>query len=188
MGVWLFSWCWHIFSVLLIAGRGTSAKTCGLDDVFPPDDFCSRPQFLCWYIIICTYAFFIRVRVVGRVYTYTGSVVQYWWSCTPSQSIGLGRARFLCWMPLVFFLFSPIVSCSMMNRLKLGCLWPLVFVLSNTRYFAFCNISPPRMFLPLDLLWEYRIQHGAIGPLYVTSRYSTRIFYRGISCFITDCP
>ena len=27
-------------------------------------------------------------------------------------------------------------------------------------------------FLPLDFLSEYRIQHGTIGPLYVTSRYS----------------
>ena len=28
-------------------GRGTSAETCGLDDVFPPDDLCSRPEALC---------------------------------------------------------------------------------------------------------------------------------------------
>ena len=33
----------YIFSILLIAGRGISAETCGLDDVFPPDDLCSRP-------------------------------------------------------------------------------------------------------------------------------------------------
>ena len=48
--------------------------------------------------------------------------------------------------------------------------------------------SPPRMFLALDLLSEYRIQHGAIGPLYVTSSYSTWIFCRGVSGFATDCP
>ena len=37
--------------------------------------------------------------------TYTGSVIPYWWSCTPSQSIGLvfESVRFLCWMPLVAF-------------------------------------------------------------------------------------
>ena len=34
----------------------------------------------------------------------------------------------------------------------------------------------------------YRIQHGAIGPLYVTSIYSTWIFCRGVSGFATDCP
>ena len=44
------------------------------------------------------------------------------------------------------------------------------------------------MFLPLDLLSESRIQHGAIGPLYVTSSYSTWIFCRGVSGFATDCP
>ena len=49
----------------------------------------------------------------------------------------------------------------------------------DTSYLAFCNPSPPRMFLPLDLLSEYRIQHCAIGPLYVTSSYSTWIFYTG---------
>ena len=36
-------------------------------------------------------------------------------------------------------------------------------------------------------LSEYRIQHGAIGPLYVTSSYSTWIFCRGVSGFATDC-
>ena len=43
----------------------------------------------------------------------------------------------------------------------------------DSRYLVFYNPSPPRMFLSLDLLSEYRIQHGAIGPLYVTSNYST---------------
>ena len=58
----------------------------------------------------------------------------------------------------------------------------------DTRYFAFYNPSPPRMFLPLDLLSEYRIQHGIIEPIYVTPSYSTWIFYRGVSCFAIDCP
>ena len=35
----------------------------------------------------------------------------------------------------------------------------------DTRYLVFYNTSPPRMFLSLDLLWEYRIQHGANGHL-----------------------
>ena len=58
----------------------------------------------------------------------------------------------------------------------------------DTRYLVFYNTSLPRMFLSLDLLWEYRIQHGANGPLYVTSTYSTWIFCRGVSGFATDCP
>ena len=85
----------------------------------------------------------------------------------------------------------PIVFCSMIDSLILGCLWHLVFVLNNILILdilAFCNLSPPRMFLPLDLLSEYRIQHGAIGPLYVTSSNSTWIFCRGVSGFATDCP
>ena len=58
----------------------------------------------------------------------------------------------------------------------------------DTRYLRFYNPSPPRMFLSLDLLWEYQIQHGANGPLYVTSSHSTWIFCRGVSGFATDCP
>ena len=58
----------------------------------------------------------------------------------------------------------------------------------DTRYLVFYNTSPPRMFFFLDLLCEYRMQHGANGPLYVTSSYSTWIFCRGVSGFATDCP
>ena len=36
----------------------------------------------------------------------------------------------------------------------------------DTRCLVFYNPSPPRRFLSLDLLSEYQIQHGAIGPLY----------------------
>ena len=58
----------------------------------------------------------------------------------------------------------------------------------DTRYLVFWNPSPPRMFLSLDLLSGYRIQHSANGPLYVTSSYSTWIFCRGVSGFATDYP
>ena len=75
----------------------------------------------------------------------------------------------------------------------LGCSWLLVFVLNNTLILCiWCsaqnNLLPPMMFLPLDLPSEYRIQHGAIGPLYVTFSYSTWIFCRGVSGFATDRP
>ena len=52
----------------------------------------------------------------------------------------------------------------------------------------FYNPSPPSMFLSLDLHSEYRIQHGAIGLLYVTSSYSTWIFCRRVSGCAIDCP
>ena len=55
VGVWSLPWRWHILSVPLTTGRGTSAETCGLDDVFSPDDLGFRPEALCQYIYI--YAF-----------------------------------------------------------------------------------------------------------------------------------
>ena len=39
----LLPWRWHILSIPLKAGRGISAETCGLDNVFPPDDLGSGP-------------------------------------------------------------------------------------------------------------------------------------------------
>ena len=47
VGVWSLPWRWHILSIPLTTGRGTSAETCGLDDVFPLDDLGSRPEALC---------------------------------------------------------------------------------------------------------------------------------------------
>ena len=47
VGVWSLPWRWHILSIPLTTGRGTSAETCGLDDMFPPDDLGSRPEALC---------------------------------------------------------------------------------------------------------------------------------------------
>ena len=41
----------------------------------------------------------------------------------------------------------------------------------DTRYLVFYNPSPPRMFLSLDLLSEYRIQHGPNGPLQLGCRF-----------------
>ena len=36
----------------------------------------------------------------------------------------------------------------------------ICFKHSDTRYLVFYDPSPPRMFLSMDLLSEYRIQHG----------------------------
>ena len=112
VGVWSLPWRWHILSIPLTTGRGTSAETCGLDDVFPPDDIGSRPEALCWYICIyiCTYIPYTS-SVIGRIYN--GSVKQYWRSCTPSRSIGE------CAVPglnATFVFFGlPIVSCSLIK-------------------------------------------------------------------------
>ena len=45
----------------------------------------------------------------------------------------------------------------------------------DTRYLVFYNTSSPRMFLSLDLLWEYRIQHGATDPF--MSHLATQLGY-----------
>ena len=73
------------------------------------------------------------------------------------------------------------------------CIWThhLKFHFIDTIEFAFGSlvaIPGPTMFLSLDLLSEYWIQHGANGPLYVKYSYSTWIFCRGFSGFATDCP
>ena len=125
-----------------------------------------------------------------------GSGVRNGWGSTPSQSIGfvLGSALFLCWTLLVVISLSSIVFYSMKLRIILGCSWPLQFVLCytlanfNILYLGFCKSSLPRMFPPLDMISEFRIQLDIIGPLRVTSILSAGIFYRGVSGFATDCP
>ena len=40
--LWVLVW-----NIILTASRATSTETRGLDDVFPLDDLCSRPDALC---------------------------------------------------------------------------------------------------------------------------------------------
>ena len=77
------------------------------------------------------YEFCNRTQIYIYIYIYTRIFVQYWRSCTPVTGLFLGSARFLCWMPLCVSFGLPIVSCSVMNSLKPGCLWLLVFVSNN---------------------------------------------------------
>ena len=64
----------------------------------------------------------------------------------------------------------------------------LPFRLSVTKRFWFCKCTTPWMFLPLDILLEYWIEHVAFGLVYVMFTFPTRIFYRGVPGFATDCP
>ena len=126
--VWSLPWHWHILSIPLTTGRGTSAETCWLDDVFPPDDLGSHPEALCWYICIYIWMYIpYTSSVIGRIYN--GSVIQYWRSCTPSRSIGK------CEVPGLnaTFCFLWFINCVLLfdKNLILGCLWLLVFVLNN---------------------------------------------------------
>ena len=105
------------------------------------------------------------------------------------RTVFLGSAQFLGWMPPFVFFGLPIVSCSLM--IISGCLWRLVFVLNDTLILGiWCSTIPhlSRCFCHWVILAEYRIQHGAIGSLYVTSNCSIWIFCRGVSGFATDCP
>ena len=109
--------------------------------------FPSRSSVLIYmYIYICMYILYTS-SVIGRIYN--GSVIQYWRSCTPSRSIE-GSARFLGWMPLFDFFGLPIVSCSLIKKLILGCLWLLVFVLNILILGVWCSTIPhlPGCFCP----------------------------------------
>ena len=44
------------------------------------------------------------------------------------------------------------------------------------------------MFLILDILFQYWIERVTFGLLYAMFRFSTKIFYRGLPGFVTDCP
>ena len=94
----------------------------------------------------------------------------------------------LFYISSVFF-GLPIVFCSLMIIFdtKLLVSFGICFKQHfDTEVLVFYNPSPPWMFLSLDLLSEYRIQRGAIGPLHVTSSYST--FAGEFQAFATDCP
>ena len=113
VGVWSLPWRWHILSIPLTTGRRTGAKTCGLDDVFPPDDLCSRPEALCLYI----YRHFLY-EFCYRTYIYIQqechSVLVKLHPATFYRTVFLGSAQFRVWIPLFVFFGLPIVSCSLM--------------------------------------------------------------------------
>ena len=170
---------------------------CILNIIFP-----SRSSVLIYiYIYMCLYIFHIYIcipymsSVIGRIYIYiyNGSVIQYWQSCTPSRSIGLYFWGVRGSWAECHLLFSLVYQLCLALWQKSNTRMLVTFGICfkqhfDTRYLVFYNPSPPRMFLSLDLLWEYRIQHGANGPLYVSSSHSTWIFCRGVSGFATDCP
>ena len=146
-------------------------------------------QKLCVNIYIYTYICIPHTSsVIGRIYTYTRSVVQRWWSCTPSQSIGLfwGSGRFLCWMP--FFLFSLVFP--FQNSLMLECLWPLVFVSNSILTLGIFGVlqsltsqevfAPGPSFRISDSTWCRRT------PLCHISLLNLHIL-QGVSGLATDC-
>ena len=157
--------------------------------------FQSRSSVLIIYICMCiphmsSVIGHIYIYIYIYIYIHNGSVIQCWRSCTPSRSIGLYFWGVRGSWADCHFLFSLVYQLCLALWYKSNTRMLVTFGICFkqhfvTRYLVFYNPSPPRMFLSLDLLWEYRIQHG---PLYVISSYSTWIFCRGVSGFATDCP
>ena len=105
VGVWSLPWCWHILSILSRASRGISTETCGLGDLFPPDDPVPD-QKLCWYIFIFTYANFIRV-LLYNVYIHTQGVSFSIGEAAPHH--GLFGCFFGCVVPVLNVTFFSLV-------------------------------------------------------------------------------
>ena len=109
-------------------------------------------QKLCVDIYICICIPYMS-SVIGHIYIYNGSVIQYWRSCTLSRSIGLFSGE--CAVPGLnaTFCFLWFTNCVLLfdKSLILGCLWPLVFVLNNTLILGiWCSTIPhfPGCFCP----------------------------------------
>ena len=108
-----------------MTGRGISAETCGLDDVFPPDDLCSRPRSsvsLYIYLYVCIlytgsgYRMYIYIHrechtVLVELHPITVYMAGFW-----ERAVPLLNAT------CCFLWFQPFVSYSMVIRLILGCL------------------------------------------------------------------
>ena len=60
--------------------------------------------------------------------------------------------------------------------------------LSLHKYNWFCKCTTPWVFPPLDILLEYWIEHVSFGLLWVMFTFPTKIFYRGVPGFATNCP
>ena len=90
-------------------------KPVGLDDVFPPDDLCHRPETLSSYIYI--YMHFLY-ELSFRTYIYIQqechSVLVKLHPITFYRTVFLGSAQFLGWMPLFLVFGLPIVFCFLM--------------------------------------------------------------------------
>ena len=121
-------------------------------------------------------------------------------SCTSSQSVGLvlESVLFWCWVSLcvpitnslIEIYFIMIVVTIIENFIFHFIIYILnyMFRFSVTEQFWFGKCAPPWMFPPLDIAFEYWIEHVTFGHFYVMFRLSTRVFYMGFTGFATDCP
>ena len=139
--------------------------------------FLSRSSLLIIYIYVCAFLIWVLLQ---DVYKYNGSVIQYWRSCTPSCFIGLYFWGVRGSWAECHFSFSLVYQLCLALWYKFNTRMLVTFGICfkqhfDTRYLVFYNPSPPRMFLSLDLLWEYWIQHGATDPF--MSHLATQLGY-----------
>ena len=107
------------------------------------------------------------------------------------RTVFLGSSWFLGWMPLFVFFGSPIVSCSMINSLILGCFWPLVFVLNNILILCISHSTVSqltRCFCPWTFFKNFKFNMVPSDPF--MSHLATQLgyFVIWVSGFATDCP
>ena len=109
--------------------------------------------YICIYIYIYIYVCILyMISVIGCIYTYiqqeSRSVLVKLHPITFYRTVFLGSAR----LSLFVFFSLPILSCSMINSLILGCLLVTFGICFkqhfDTRYVAFCNLSSPGCFCP----------------------------------------
>ena len=94
------------------------------------------PRRLFWNSVVCateiySYSLFFNSRHI-TIQQGCHSVLVKLHPIIFYRTVFLGSARFLGWMPRFVFFGLPIVSCSLINVLILGCSWRLLFVLNNT--------------------------------------------------------
>ena len=90
-------------------------------------------------------------------------------SCTPSWSIGLGfgLTMFWCWVPLCVPFTNSLIGCYFFMMVAILLILIHRFGIYVTRWFWFCKFALFWVFLSLDILFEYWIEHVAFGLLYV---------------------
>ena len=135
---------------LFTAGRGESAETCGLDDVFPPDDLCSRPE--------------------GLVNNSLSIYIMY--PITVYKTV-LGMRGLFIECHLLFSLVFSVVYCSIISRLKLWYShdhWHLFFIYFETMISVLHISHLPGCFRPWTFFQIIGFNMVLLGPC-VTSRY-----------------
>ena len=92
----LLAWRWYIPSIPLEAGHGTSAQTCGLNDMFPPDDFVSGPYAP--FIIYIPYII-ATILVIKKAL--------FWETCLPNVGVAI-LVYWMIWYCYYSFLVSNV--------------------------------------------------------------------------------